>query len=412
MDFAAVQLSLFAGAFLIAILMVTLFRGVIPAEAEKADRYTHLDGLRGIAAVTVVAAHTNQHLLSFMGLKEPPADGNRAAILAVQMFFGLTAFLFVERALTGSLRVAEFYVSRVRRIVPLYVFACLVTIPLALFYASPAPAVFSEFANDVVNLFTFGFVGGSTLTFHGLNAMALIGIAWTLSYEWKFYVLLPAFVAVYNCSRKAGMTMMVVLAVIAVRDFLIIREVVWPFFAIGVAAAFLKVKWPAAPTRVRRLLSFSGFTLIPVLVLMPGYFSFTHLVLAGVLFICFLYGAPRALKLRPIVDLGRISYSIYLLQYLIMFPLVNEAWRNQVRTFEPVWKFTLAFSVIALLVPFSCFTFRWIEIPWIYGTQAKRSAEAGSSDRTQGSPSLDGALSERAFKNRSQASASFVKKVL
>lgn len=367
MSLVTVQYVMFAGAFLIAILLVLPLQRFIPLDTGG-HRYRHLDGLRGIAAVAVVTCHVNQHLVSFFESKELPAYGDRAGILGVQVFFALTAFLFTERVVMGSLNIERFYIGRFRRIVPLYVFAALATVPIALYYVTKPISGMGKLAVEVVDIFTFGFLGAPALSIQGFNAMTLIGIAWTLHYEWKFYILLPFFYAIYRYSRKAAAFVGLAVAMVAVRDFYVIGQVVWPFFFGGILAAFIKPHLPALSGRVKGILSVIGIALIPFSIWLPGYFSFAHLLATTVMFLCLLYGEPWLLTVRPLRMLGTISYSVYLLQYLVLLPIVNTGWRIQIRTLSPLWKFMAAFSIIAILIPLACLTFRLIELPWMRST--------------------------------------------
>jgi peptidoglycan/LPS O-acetylase OafA/YrhL len=388
MTFTTIQFWLFGGVFAVALLWMIPLSRIFRLDAAS-HRYQHLDGLRGIAAVTVVACHTNQHLLSFFGFKPLPEYGNRAAIIAVEMFFALTAFLFTERALKGLLDTNHFYVSRVRRIVPLYIFAAVATVPIALYYAPVPITNVRVFLGEIVDVFTFGFLGAPTLTVQGFNAMSLIGVAWTLNFEWKFYLILPVVFAIYRYSKRAGLAACLAIGIVAVHEFYVIGEVVWPFFFSGCLAAFLKQRVPNPGRYLRNVLSISGFVLIPAAIWVPGYFSFSHLLLAVPMFLCFLFGEPGVFKYRLPRLLGTISYSIYLLQYLVLLPIVNTGWGHHIGSARPAMKFAVALSIIIVLIPLSCLTYRFIELPWMALPQRHESAlklggdVVGNVERTQ-----------------------------
>jgi peptidoglycan/LPS O-acetylase OafA/YrhL len=365
MGLAAIQIVMFSGTYLIALLLIVALERFLPLNGNAPGRYQHLDGVRGIAALTVVAAHVNQHLLSFLSVTTLPEHGNRAAIVAVQMFFALTAFLFTDRALRHTLEIEAFYIGRVRRIVPLYLCACMVSIPLALFYSPHGIVNPSQFLVEVVDIFAFGFLGAPTLTLQGFNALAVIGVAWTLNFEWKFYLLLPVLMTIRRVSRIAAILGGLSVAALAIRDFYTIHEVIWPFFSAGILAAVAKRYVPSVSPRLKPPITILGFALLVFSIWLPGYFSFSHLVISTLLFACILYGEPRILTVRPLRNLGLISYSIYLLQYLVLLPVVNESWQRNIRSFRPEWKFVIAFLVVTILIPLSCITYRFIELRWM-----------------------------------------------
>lgn len=80
---------------------------------------------------------------------------------------------------------------------------------------------------------------------------------------------------------------------------------------------------------------------------------------------CVVFGEPRILKIRALQSLGLISYSVYLLQYLVLMPVVETAWLHRIDAASAVTKFAVAFSIIAVLIPLSCITYRLIEVPWM-----------------------------------------------
>jgi hypothetical protein len=117
---AAIQVSVFLGCFAIAYFLAIPTQRLFRIQLDPAGRLSQLEGLRAIAALAVVACHVNQNTLAFFEYTELPDAGNHIGVLAVQMFFALTAYLFTARAVKGTLDPAIFYVSRLRRTLPLY----------------------------------------------------------------------------------------------------------------------------------------------------------------------------------------------------------------------------------------------------------------------------------------------------
>lgn len=377
--YAAIQVAFFIGTYASVILLGRLFQGQVETPQSNKSRYSHLDGVRALAAIGVVACHTNQHLLAFFGFTEIPEYGNRIGIISVQMFFALTAFLFTERALNLGLDPAKFYIGRVRRIVPLYVFVAVCTIFLGIYLAIKPVEGLMELAISAVDIFAYGFIGGAPLTILGFNAERLIGVAWTLSYEWKFYVVFPILFFLATSSNRLAILMVLVIATLAARDYYVIGEVVWPFFVVGLLAAYLKKNAPTISEPIKKALSFIAACLVVVAVLFPGNFSAPHLLIATVLFLCILFGEPAILKIGALQVIGVISYSYYLLQYLVLAPTVYFAWFMDIGAASGYWRFATAFFIPAVLVPLSCLTYRFIERPWT----DKKPASAQSGDKSR-----------------------------
>ncbi len=377
--YVSVQIALFAGTFFIVLVLGHLFKRFILDASSAPQRYGHLDGLRALAAVAVVACHTNQYLLSFFGLPEIPAVGNRLGTIGVQMFFALTAFLFTERALQGRLDPVTFYKGRVRRIAPLYVFAATCTVFLALHVVDISEADPFALMADIVNVFAFGFIGAPNVYLLDFNAGRLIGVAWTLALEWEFYLILPVLLYLVGSSMRLALIVISLIVIVAAKDFIQQGESAWPFFLVGSLVAYMKQRMPVLSTSGRKVLSFLTLPLLIVAVTTPGYFSPPHLFIAFALFFCVVQGEPRVLKGRAMRAIGTISYSVYLLQYLVMAPVVEYAITVDVRSMSIYWKFFTVFLVPLLLIPLSCLSYRLIELPWIAKKAAPAERKTGTS---------------------------------
>jgi peptidoglycan/LPS O-acetylase OafA/YrhL len=88
-----------------------------------------LDGVRGIAAASVFAGHTETSLnyvrTGLWGYGDYPLD-LWATEGAVAVFFMITGFLFWDKALKRGIDPRSHLLSRVRRIYPLYILSSLI----------------------------------------------------------------------------------------------------------------------------------------------------------------------------------------------------------------------------------------------------------------------------------------------
>jgi hypothetical protein len=110
--FVWLQFGVLAACLAVAVIVVIPAAALAGIGQETPGHYRHLDGVRGLAAMAVVACHINQHVLDLIGDTRSPALGNHLGTLAVHMFFALTSFLLVRKALDGRLDPFPFYRSR------------------------------------------------------------------------------------------------------------------------------------------------------------------------------------------------------------------------------------------------------------------------------------------------------------
>jgi peptidoglycan/LPS O-acetylase OafA/YrhL len=155
-----------------------------PAGASSAststDRWTALDGLRGLMSIGVFMAHIKYEWVP-------------GAIIFMDMFFLLSSF-FITRLLlkdwtkTGKINYKAFYIRRVKRLFPalLLVVACVVL--FSHFYAG---LPFSRMLHVVAALFYFA----NWLRALGIPHEHSLGHTWSLSIEEQFYLVWPLMLA-------------------------------------------------------------------------------------------------------------------------------------------------------------------------------------------------------------------------
>ncbi|OEH45627.1 O-acetyltransferase OatA [Legionella parisiensis] len=378
-----VQVFFFMIFLLIAFLSVLPWRSLLHIVDTGRNNEQALEGLRGLAALAVVACHVNQFLLSYLQIPGIPLTGNRIGGLGVQIFFSLTAYLFTKKALQGGINPTDFYKKRILRIVPLYIFLSLCTIVLSLNYMGTPVSIWDTLIR-CINVLSFGFIGHNTdlylpnydlLVFQKYNAMELIGIAWSLSYEWRFYLVLPVLYFISLDSTNKRTAILIIVIILAVRDFYIYStsKVVWPFFIGGSIAALIVHYFPNFSVNVRLSRFFSCLSL-PLLIgsiFTPEVYNYKHFLLTSSLFISIVLGKPKLLQYKPLLALGQISYSIYLMQYLVL-KLVNNAMYPNILYSALMIKFLVSFLMIGLLIPIASCTYKFIELPGMQGTFFKQ----------------------------------------
>jgi len=151
---------------------------------------TGLNGIRAIAALSVVFSHINNRLDYFELPKNKLLD---LANFGVTIFFTLSGFLITylllkEKEKTGTIDIKKFYIRRILRIWPLYFIYLIIVVLLngietvrwpILFYLLIIPNLRNSFA-QVANMA----VGGKNLTY-------MVGHYWSLGVEEQFYAFWP-----------------------------------------------------------------------------------------------------------------------------------------------------------------------------------------------------------------------------
>ncbi len=207
-----------------------------------------LEGLRGYAAVLIATYHA--WVLSGQGRLGSPVvrDGISAGLLAVDLFFVLSAFVLLLPVIrTGKFPSRrEYSLRRCARILPAYWLSLLLAVALA-----PALGAGHRVdASGIVAHLTFTEVEWRLLPgYHGTLGFTVNPVVWSLAVEAAFYVVLP-FVAVAYLRRPMAWLISALVAVALMRatlegEWLSLPPLFAADFAAGMAAAWLAARRPA-----------------------------------------------------------------------------------------------------------------------------------------------------------------------
>ncbi len=286
--------------------------------SESARKHVNesIQGLRGVAALTVMLVHV-QFMAARGGFTQPREDAwiYQAAGYAVMLFFCISGYLIVN-TLTRSGDVRKFAFNRVIRIYPLFLF-----LHLLMFGLGPVMKYewMGELRGDPVgwgahfisNLF---FLPG---IFHLPIAQKN---AWSLSYEAAFYIIAACLFVGQRCwssIRGKGLVLLSVAGIIAVTAI----EIKVVFFAVGSLVWWLE--------RNRRL-AVPMASLLGVTGCLAGFafYCSDYFLLSAACAIPFFAGLALekgwvavALRTRPLVWLGKVSYSLYLIHPFVLDPI-------------------------------------------------------------------------------------------
>lgn len=325
-----------------------------PAEARPlGQRFRELDGLRGLAALAVVASHFgdghNSHFL-----EDPRAFHDFAwGAYGVQLFFLISGFVILMSA-RGARRPSDFVISRVSRLYPVYWLSLALAVVLLLL--RPVPGFQLSLPDVLVN---------TTMIQRWVLVPNVVDVYWTLAVEMQFYVI-------------------VLLALLLTRSRLtdravLITAVSWTAVSWAVALAVMSrtaVDPQLDPMPVKLLTNLTVAEYAPLFVLGMALYLVRHerrhmlwaalaavsavasavvlrgplhgaLVAAAVLIftVVVLRESTRVLLWSPVQFYGRVSYSLYVIHAIPGYLIIHGTWPLLGRTGAMV----LALAVVSLL---------------------------------------------------------------
>jgi peptidoglycan/LPS O-acetylase OafA/YrhL len=147
---------------------------------RSAGRLRQIDGLRALAALSVVAFHYTTRYDTLFGHVAPPAIALPVGYLGVDLFFGISGFVILM-SLQHIERPGEFVVSRFARLFPTYWAAVLLT--WVVIKLAGGPGHVPTVGEGLLNL-------SMVHTFFGVTDVD--GVYWSLQVELIYYMLMLA----------------------------------------------------------------------------------------------------------------------------------------------------------------------------------------------------------------------------
>ena len=348
--------------------------------------FENLDGLRSIAALSVVCYHIALRIPDKSSfdyyIKKIISFSGTTGELGVIFFFILSGFiisylLFNEKEVNGKINIFKFYIRRSLRIWPLYYFTLIIGFVI---YPLYDPEVTINASPIYFSLFLANF----DQIYHGDPGIAILGVHWSLAVEEQFYLLWPL---IFLFKKKKIKLILIVTSVVLSGLFyykyssnLIIGY--FHFFScirylgFGAIIAFIsyyKMNWIVWMfSKLSKLTTFAIYaTCISILFfhvqLSPNVIFNYLLELLPFAFFSFVildqnFNDRSFFKMRNfrlLTQMGKISYSIYL-THMIAIYLVNQLflWHGD---------FFLLKSIITIIltIMISFLSYKFIEAPFI-----------------------------------------------
>ena len=338
--------------------------------SNKLSYRADIDGLRAIAVLAVIASHLPEKFLS-------------SGFLGVDVFFAISGFVVTASLLNQRrTKLSQLYVGflarRVKRLLPALA-VCVAVSASVVLATDPFPrhsvqtglAALFGFANVVLFFFELDYFSPSSI----FNAFTH---TWSLGVEEQFYVVFPMFVWLFyfrthTVSFKPLAIAMIVGGSISVAlfaglyedhqaaAFFLMPARIWELGIGSLALIASRHPWTIRMQGTLRKLAPVALALLIACFFVPEDHAMPTTLVA-----VFLTGlllatdershAARLLTLRPVVYIGRISYSLYLWHWPIIAlgPIVlATTWRS-----SAVYVIAMALAAVV--------SFHWIEKPLRY----------------------------------------------
>ena len=343
----------------------------------KLNYRTDIDGLRAFSILSVILYHA--------GFKLNGHEIFQGGLVGVDIFFVISGYLITQIILQKNISnkkfsIFNFYLKRVRRIVPLLYFIILISIPIAFIFLLPSSLV--DFSKSAISslIFLSNNYFHSTGLIYGAPDKLLKPLlhTWSLSIEAQFYIIFPIILILIKKFYNSGLFIFLILSslislittqIIAskfpIYNFYFINVRIWEFLA-GSIIAFLETKSKKVEINfytnlmplVGSVLILSSIFFLNDQISLPSFYSLP-VVIGTCLIIYFLNHENlifKILSFKFFVFIGLISYSLYLWHFPI-FAFYNYIFFENENNLVKVFLIFLTFFI-------SIFSYYFIEKPF------------------------------------------------
>jgi peptidoglycan/LPS O-acetylase OafA/YrhL len=347
-------------------------------------RFPAIDGLRGYLAIAVFVSHTSvwYFYLRLGTWALPPSNFyTHLGQSSVVIFFMITGFLFYSKLLDSDrapIDWSRLYISRVFRLLPLYLFAVLVLFIIVAYLTNAELKVpFRLLLWRGFEWIAFTVLGGPDLNGVKDTAVIIAQVTWSLTYEWFFYLALPLLSLTVLKPPPARYLLFSVVCMFLGIWILHPNASRMIAFGGGIAAALMvrnKILCNMAQRRSAAILAIGCICL--VFTISHGAYAPVPIALLAIAFAIFACGNTLFGFLTSGFSriLGDMSYSIYLLHGLLLFAVFSLLIGTQrAAAMSPTQHCWLIILSTPILLIGSFTTYRLIELPWM-----RRSSRAAS----------------------------------
>lgn len=340
----------------------------------RPDFRQDIQGLRAIAVLAVMLFHANSAWLP-------------AGFIGVDMFFVISGFIVSRLILDkeGRFDWRGFYIGRLRRIVPAYLFMLLIVALTAVFLLIPQD--FKFFSNSLKSASVFisnhYFAGFGDYFAPNSYELPLLH-TWSLAIEMQFYLILPLLLVWFPYAVLRYALPLFIAVVIAWSTYKISHQAPMYFSFLARSAEFGIGVWLAFISPILKLSRGGGLlaSISGVVLLLLGLFIIPESTFPGAWALLPCLGTSliiaardaslnRVLSNRYMVGIGAISYSLYLWHWPILAFMRYYTQQYELSFFGFI-VYVAAASVLAV------FSYRYVETPFRKPGHAKRFLRGGS----------------------------------
>lgn len=359
----------------IALITSMLFNKIINVKLSNGQRTITIDGLRGFLALFVVTHHAAiwmYYIKSGVWQLPPSRVYANLGQLGVVFFFMITSFLFISKIRNpGVVNWAGIYKSRLRRLFPMYLLSLFLMLVVTGFATAWSLNVtVYELITSIGEWASFAIIGMPDI--NGFTDARLIGgVAWSLVYEWLFYLSLPVLALTLNGRVKVGVliiSMLLLMTIIYFSEYKFKLVHVLSFVMGGVALFICnnKVLKKLAVSKAGSLLTVAA--VIAALNFSSDSFSLSLILFTSIAFTMICSGSDifGILKLSCTRILGESTYSIYLLHQVILYSVLKLFLGvDLLKQISEIDFWIIIFFVVVVTIMISHVTYKYIELPWV-----------------------------------------------
>lgn len=335
----------------------------LPTEVIR--RSSPLDGIRGILALSVLAHHFYiTYVWKTAGEWKKPEFVliDNFGGTAVSIFFLITGYLFINKMMTVDISWKQVYLSRVKRIYPLYIVVFIFIFAVTVSNVAIGSTNIGAFLKWISDWLLFK--GGS---FEGFESGLIIaGVAWTLAYEWKFYFSLPIIYCIYHKKIPLALSLVIIAALL----FYIFKEkshYYYALFLLSIPAIKFKDQFKTFMLKSPKMTNVIVIGLSVFSLFFTEPYTFSQMIPLAIIFAFIANGYTffNVLNNNGLRILGEVSYSIYLIHGAVLylfFSMLNVIDFKTASLYSYYISFPVVFSVVVLL---SLFTYKFIESPFL-----------------------------------------------
>ena len=350
-------------------------RNLIAPENFQSGRHANLNGLRGFLSLIMFVCHASTWQQYLADGRWRISDSPSLIIpgqTGIVLFFMITGFLFAKKYLDKKNQEIDWiktYCSRILRLYPAYLGSMAILIAII----SIKKIKLGDFTKDFeltpyIQWILFTIPGAPPLNKFQETNIIMVGVTWSLVFEWAFYFSLPMIAAILGTKKSWRAIFLCAIPLITTLYLIPFYGLVYFMIFIGILCAIFD-KY----TKFQNILNKKIFSIAALAILITNGFvnnetSYTgsSITAIGFAFVIFSSGNDLFgfLNKKSTQVFGMGTYSIYLLHgplLYLTFTTTQTSTHKIIESNELFWAIIILISPILVLL--STFSYVFIEAP-------------------------------------------------